>query len=151
MSENLSKPDLGVEGTQPSPRRVHRLVELIAVIVLVGALWWLLQNHPPRGPISKALLNQWLWILVLLVSGWGTAGSLIPYYVGQRGKKPSLSTILGSRGGNGTDSRPPFRSGERRVSSCRASLAWEPRSLSLLVRWVLAEAPFSAGPLWGKR
>jgi membrane protein YqaA with SNARE-associated domain len=28
-----------------------------------------------------------LWILVLLVSIWGTAGSLIPYYVGQRGTK----------------------------------------------------------------
>ncbi len=85
MSETSPKSDPDKEETQPSLRRVHGLVEWLAVVALVGGLWWLLRYHPPRGPISTGLLNQRLWILVLLASGWGTAGSLIPYYVGQRG------------------------------------------------------------------
>ena len=85
MSRASSNTDPGEDGRNPNPRRVHRLVELVTVVVLVGVLLWLLHNHPPRGPISKALLNERLWMLVLLVSGLGAAGSLISYYVGRRG------------------------------------------------------------------
>ena len=85
MTEASPKTDPGKDGRRPNPRRVHLLVEWIAVILLVGALWWLLQNHPPRGPISQALLSETIWILVLLVSGLGAAGGLISYYVGKRG------------------------------------------------------------------
>jgi membrane protein YqaA with SNARE-associated domain len=59
----------------------------MAVVVLVGALLWLAQNYQPRSFLGWGLLNTRLWILVLLVSAWGTAGSLIPYYVGQRGTR----------------------------------------------------------------
>ena len=68
MTKASSKTETDEQGRNLNPRRVHRLVEWIAVVVLVVALWWLLQNHPPRGPISTALLNRSLWILVLLVS-----------------------------------------------------------------------------------
>jgi membrane protein YqaA with SNARE-associated domain len=64
---------------------------LIAVVALVGALLWLMQNYRPRSFLGQGLLNHRLWILVLLVSGLGTAGSLIPYYVGQRGTKAVFS------------------------------------------------------------
>jgi membrane protein YqaA with SNARE-associated domain len=85
MSETLAKPDPGQDKTRSSARRVYRLVELLAVVVLVGAILWLAQNYQPRSLLGRGLLNHRLWILVLLVSAWGTAGSLIPYYVGQRG------------------------------------------------------------------
>ena len=85
MSEASSKPNPGRDKAQPRIRRVYLLFELMALVVLAGALVWLLFNYPPRGPIASGLLNTRLWILVLLVSVWGTAGSLIPYYVGQRG------------------------------------------------------------------
>ena len=85
MSEASSKPDPGQDKAQPPVRRVYLLFELMSLVVLAGALLWLLFNYPPRGPIARGLLNTRLWILVLLVSVWGTAGSLIPYYVGQRG------------------------------------------------------------------
>ena len=87
MTQNPSRPDASQHKTQPDVRRLHRLIELMAVVVLVGALLWLIYNYQPRGPIGRGLLNHRLWILVLLVSGFGTAGSLIPYYVGQRGTK----------------------------------------------------------------
>jgi membrane protein YqaA with SNARE-associated domain len=85
MTKASSKTEPGEQGRNLNPRHVHRLVEWIAVVVLVVALWWLLQNHPPRGPISTALLDRSLWLLVLLVSGLGAAGSLISYYAGRRG------------------------------------------------------------------
>jgi membrane protein YqaA with SNARE-associated domain len=66
---------------------VYLLVELIAVVVLAVAVLWVMQNHQPRSFFGRGLVNSRLWILVLLVSGWGTAGSLIPYYVGQSGTK----------------------------------------------------------------
>jgi membrane protein YqaA with SNARE-associated domain len=66
---------------------VQLLIEVMAVVVLVGAVLWLEQNYHPRTFLGRGLINHRLWILVLLVSIWGTAGSLIPYYVGQRGTK----------------------------------------------------------------
>ena len=42
---------------------------------------------PSATFLGRGLVNYKLWTLVLLVSAWGTAGSLIPYYVGQRGTK----------------------------------------------------------------
>jgi membrane protein YqaA with SNARE-associated domain len=87
MPEASAKPDPGRDKGQSRVRRVYLLVEVIAVAVLVGALLWLMQNYQPRSVFGWGLLNHRLWILVLLVSGWGTAGSLIPYYVGRSGTK----------------------------------------------------------------
>ena len=85
MSEASSKPEPGEDQAQPGVGRVYLLAELMAVAVLVGTVLWLTQNYHPRSFLGRGLLNSRLWILVLLVSGWGTAGSLIPYHVGQRG------------------------------------------------------------------
>lgn len=87
MSETSAKPDPGEDQAQARARRVYLVVEVVAAVVLVGALLWLMQNYRPRSFLGRGLLNYRLWMLVLLVSGWGTAGSLIPYYVGQRGTK----------------------------------------------------------------
>jgi membrane protein YqaA with SNARE-associated domain len=87
MSEASSKPEPVADRTRPRARRVQLLVEVIGVVVLVGAVLWLEQNYHPRTFLGRGLINHRLWILVLLVSIWGTAGSLIPYYVGQRGTK----------------------------------------------------------------
>gem|GEM_PF-5300153 len=87
MSETSSKPNPGQDRTKPNLRGVYLLLELMAVVVVVGAVLWLAQNYHPRSFLGRGLLNHRLWILVLLVSAWGTAGSLIPYYVGQRGTK----------------------------------------------------------------
>ena len=87
MSEASSKPDPGQDKAQTRAGRVYLLVELMAVVVLAVALLWLTQNYRPRSLIGRGLVNFRLWILVLLVSGWGTAVSLIPYYAGQRGTK----------------------------------------------------------------
>jgi membrane protein YqaA with SNARE-associated domain len=66
---------------------VYLLAELLAAAVFAGVLVWLIHNYRPRSFLGKGLLDTSLWILVLLVSGLGTAGSLVPYYVGQRGTK----------------------------------------------------------------
>ena len=87
MSETSSKPDPGQDKTKPGVGRLYLLAELLAMVVFAGAVLWLMQNYHPRSPIGRGLVSHRLWILVLLVSGWGTAGSLIPYYVGQRGTK----------------------------------------------------------------
>ena len=87
MSEAASKPGPGEDQSRSRVRRVYLLVEVLALVVLVGGLFWLAQNYQPRSFLGRGLLNSRLWILVLLVSAWGTAGSLIPYYVGQRGTK----------------------------------------------------------------
>jgi membrane protein YqaA with SNARE-associated domain len=87
VSEVSAKPEPAADRTQPRARRVQLLVEVIGVVVLVGAVLWLEQNYHPRTFLGRGLLNHRLWILVLCVSVLGTAGSLIPYYVGQRGTK----------------------------------------------------------------
>ena len=87
MTEPSAKPDPGEDKTQPGIQRVHLVIEVIAVAVLVGVVLWLGQNYRPRTFLGRGLINHRLWILVLLVSAWGTAASLIPYYVGQRGTK----------------------------------------------------------------
>lgn len=70
--------------------RLHPLVEIVAVVALVGILFWLAHNIRPRGILGWAILNYRLWILVLSVSAVGTAGALVPYYVGQRGTEAVL-------------------------------------------------------------
>jgi membrane protein YqaA with SNARE-associated domain len=79
--------DPSQDETRPSAGRLYLLAELLAIVVFVGVLLWLMQNYRPRSFLGRGLVNFRLWTLVLLVSGWGTAGSLIPYYVGQRGTK----------------------------------------------------------------
>ena len=86
-SKNPTKPEPDEGKTQRRVRRLYPLVEAIALVVLVGVLLWLAQNYRPRSFLGRGLVNYRLWLLVLLVSAWGTAGSLIPYYVGQRGTK----------------------------------------------------------------
>lgn len=85
MSETPAKPDPNEDKAQVRTGRLYLLVELVAIVVFLGALLWLMQNYRPRSFLGRGLVNFRLWILVLFVSAWGTAGSLIPYYVGQRG------------------------------------------------------------------
>ena len=85
MSEASPQPDPSQDKVLSRVRQAHLLLEVLAVVVLAGAVLWLAQNYQPRTFLGRGLLNHRLWILVLLVSAWGTAGSLIPYYVGQRG------------------------------------------------------------------
>ena len=87
MSEAPSKPESGEEQVRTPVRRLHLLFEVLAYVALVGAVLWFAHNYQPRSIIGRGLVNYRLWLLVLLVSAWGTAGSLIPYYVGQRGTK----------------------------------------------------------------
>ena len=85
MPETVAQPDPDRDQSQSRSRRFHLLIEVAAIVVLVGALWWLVGNYQPRTFLGRGLVDLRLWILVLLVSGGGTAASLIPYYVGQRG------------------------------------------------------------------
>ena len=87
MSEAKSKPEPVADTTRPLAQRVYLVIEVMAVVVVVGVVLWLAQNYQPRSFLGRGLINHRLWIVVLLVSIWGTAGSLIPYYVGQRGTK----------------------------------------------------------------
>ena len=87
MSETSSKPESSEEQVRTPVRRLQWLFEGLAYVALVGAVLWIAHNYQPRSFIGRGLVNYRLWILVLLVSAWGTAGSLIPYYVGQRGTK----------------------------------------------------------------
>lgn len=85
MSETQPLGNSGEDKAQARTSRRYLLVEVVAVVVLVGVLLWLMQSYRPHSFLARGLLNLRLWILVLLVSAGGTAGSLIPYYVGQRG------------------------------------------------------------------
>ena len=87
MSETSSKPESSEGQVRTPVRRLHLLFEVLAFAVLVGVVLWMAHNYQPRSFIGRGLVNFRLWLLVLLVSAWGTAGSLIPYYVGQRGTR----------------------------------------------------------------
>jgi membrane protein YqaA with SNARE-associated domain len=85
MTEATPKSDPGRDDAKARVQRVHLFIELAVGIALVGAILWLSQNYQPRTFLGRGLVDLRLWILVLLVSGGGTAASLVPYYVGQRG------------------------------------------------------------------
>ena len=87
MSETPAKPDPNEDQSQVRAGRLYLLAELLALAVFVVALIWLMQNYRPRSFIGRGLVEFRLWALVLFVSALGTSGSLIPYYVGQRGTK----------------------------------------------------------------
>ena len=87
MSETPAKPDPNKDQSQVRAGRLYLLAELLALAVFVVALIWLMQNYRPRSFIGRGLVEFRLWALVLFVSALGTSGSLIPYYVGQRGTK----------------------------------------------------------------
>lgn len=126
MSETFSRPDPDEDKAEPGLRRVHLVVELLAVVVLVGALLWLTQNYQPRSFLGRGLLNYRLWLLVFLVSAWGTAGSLIPYHVGQRGTKVVFDHYPRLEGRPWERLEALFqRWGALSPSSFRASLFWE--------------------------
>jgi len=90
VNEQSSKAEPGQGGDVFDLGRVHLLIEVIAVVLLVGILFWLTQNHRPQGLFESAILNYRIWILVLAVSAGGAAGGLVPYYVGQRGTEAVL-------------------------------------------------------------
>jgi membrane protein YqaA with SNARE-associated domain len=87
MSETPAKPDPNEDQAQVRAGRLYLLAELLALSVFVVALIWLMQNYRPRSFIGRGLVEFRLWALVLFVSALGTSGSLIPYYMGQRGTK----------------------------------------------------------------
>lgn len=85
MPETFAQPEPDRDQPRSRSRRFHLLIEVAAIVVLAGALWWLVGNYPPTNFVGRGLVDLRLWILVLLVSGAGIAASLIPYYLGQRG------------------------------------------------------------------
>jgi membrane protein YqaA with SNARE-associated domain len=87
MGEAPPKTDSGKRDAETGRRFAYLFVEGMVVIVFVGAVVWLIYRNPPDGPLARALLNVRIWLLVLLFSGLGTAGALVPYYVGQQGTK----------------------------------------------------------------
>lgn len=90
MNERPSKAEPDRDRALFDLGRLHPLVEIVAVVALVGFLFWLTQNIRPRGIFGWAILNYRIWILVLTVSAVGTAGGLVPYYVGRRGTEAVL-------------------------------------------------------------
>lgn len=87
MGQPPSRSDSDQDIARGRLRHAYVLLEVMAAIVFMGALLWLLLRHPFQGSLARALLSARLWILVLLISGWGTAGALVPYYLGRRGSK----------------------------------------------------------------
>ena len=87
MSQGSSAREPDQDETKPGMGRLYLLAEVMAIVAFVGILFWLVHNYWPRSFLGRTLMNHRLWILVFLVSVWGTAGGLIPYYVGQRGTK----------------------------------------------------------------
>lgn len=87
MSKASSKSDLGQDDVQSRMHYLYLLLEVTAVILLVGGVLWLLFPMQSRGPVARLLLNAKLWILILVISALGTAGNLVPYYIGQQGTK----------------------------------------------------------------
>jgi membrane protein YqaA with SNARE-associated domain len=85
MSETSVQPDSGEHKAPRRSLRVQLILEVLAGVVLLGVIFWLARDYEPRTLIGRALLTPILWVLVLLISAFGTAGSLIPYHLGQRG------------------------------------------------------------------
>ena len=85
MTEATPDNDPGRNETKAQVAHVNLGIEIAVGLALIGAILWLSQNYQPRTFLGRGLVDLRLWILVLLVSGGGTAASLIPYYVGQRG------------------------------------------------------------------
>jgi hypothetical protein len=85
MTEATPKSDPGRDEAKARVQRVYLLIEITVGVVLIGTILWFSQNYQPRTALGRGLVDLRLWLLVLLASGGGTAASLIPYYVGQRG------------------------------------------------------------------
>ena len=85
MTEATPNNDPGRNETKAQVQHMNLVIEITVGVALIGAILWLSQNYQPRSFLGRGLVDFRLWILVLLVSGAGTAASLIPYYVGQRG------------------------------------------------------------------
>ena len=87
MTEATPKSDPGRDDAKARVQRVYLLIEITVGVVLIGTILWFSQNYQPRTALGRGLVDLRLWLLVLLASGGGTAASLIPYHVGQRGTK----------------------------------------------------------------
>jgi membrane protein YqaA with SNARE-associated domain len=85
MTEARPKSDPGRDDAKARVQRVYLLIEITVGVVLIGTILWFSQNYQPRTALGRGLVDLRLWLLVLLASGGGTAASLVPYYVGQRG------------------------------------------------------------------
>ena len=85
MTEATPKSDPGRDDAKARVQRVYLLIEITVGVVLIGTILWFSQNYQPRTALGRGLVDLRLWLLVLLASGGGTAASLVPYYVGQRG------------------------------------------------------------------
>ena len=85
MTEDTPKTDPGRDETKAQVQHANWVLEITIGVALIGVILWLSQNYEPRSILGRGLVDLRIWILVLLVSGGGTAASLIPYYVGQRG------------------------------------------------------------------
>ena len=85
MTEATPKSDPGRDDAKARVQRVYLLIEITVGVVLIGTILWFSQNYQPRTALGRGLVDLRLWLLVLLASGGGTAASLIPYHVGQRG------------------------------------------------------------------
>jgi membrane protein YqaA with SNARE-associated domain len=85
MTEARPKSDPGRDDAKARVERVYLLIEITVGVVLIGTILWFSQNYQPRTALGRGLVDLRLWLLVLLASGGGTAASLVPYYVGQRG------------------------------------------------------------------
>ena len=85
MTEDTPKTDPGRDETKAQVQHANWVLEITVGVALIGVILWLSQNYEPRSILGRGLVDLRIWILVLLVSGGGTAASLIPYYVGQRG------------------------------------------------------------------
>ena len=85
MTEATPNNDPGRNETKAQVQYANWVLEIAVGVALIGAILWLSQNYEPRSILGRGLVDLRIWILVLLVSGAGTAASLIPYYVGQRG------------------------------------------------------------------
>ena len=85
VPKSSRRADKSQTDAQANPGGVYLVIEVLAVVAVGGVVFWLMRNWQPRSLLGAALLNLRIWILVLLVSGCGTAGCLALYYLGQRG------------------------------------------------------------------
>jgi membrane protein YqaA with SNARE-associated domain len=85
MSETSPKSDKSPTDAETNYGAAYIVIEVLAIVAVGGVVFWLLGKYQPRTALGVALLDLRLWILILFISGCGTAGCLAPYYLGQRG------------------------------------------------------------------
>jgi hypothetical protein len=91
LSVPCSYLECSIDATRKSRRRLAQspravvhlgiplLVEMAATVALVAGLLRLTWTYSRLGDIARTLLNLRLWLLSLMVSGFGAAANLGPY------------------------------------------------------------------------